>query len=109
MSKSEFLKGFEFRQKGHDPGSLSLAEFTSLSSEWWRGYSHAEEQWESQYAVEWSKAQDLEQHAYEHELECFGINDGWNRRPIDSDYAHEPAYLSGHRKGMTMDPAKAPR
>jgi hypothetical protein len=39
---------------------------------------------------------------FDAEVEKFGIADGMMRRPIDPDYAHEPAYLSGHRTGMRL-------
>lgn len=39
---------------------------------------------------------------FDAEVEKFGIADGMMRRPIDPDYAHEPAYLAGHRTGMRL-------
>jgi hypothetical protein len=39
---------------------------------------------------------------FEAEIEKFGIADGMCRRPIDPDYTHEPAYLSGHRTGLRL-------
>ena len=40
--------------------------------------------------------------ASEREIERYGIADGMYRRAIDPAYAHEPAYLAGHRIGLRL-------
>ena len=39
---------------------------------------------------------------FERKVESYGIADGRYRRAIDPAYAHEPAYLAGHRTGLRL-------
>ena len=41
---------------------------------------------------------------FEREVESYGIADGMRRMPVDPLYAHEPAYLVGHREGLRLPP-----
>lgn len=54
--------------------------------------------WEQEHAARMAR------HAFDHEVESYGIADGMQRRPVDPLYAHEPAYLSGHRTGLALPP-----
>lgn len=40
--------------------------------------------------------------SFEREIESYGIADGMYGRPVDPAYAHEPAYLAGHRISLRL-------
>lgn len=42
--------------------------------------------------------------AWQHEVECYGVADGWHRRPPDPAYEHEAAYWRGRATGQTLPP-----
>lgn len=44
----------------------------------------------------------IARHAFGHEVECYGIDDGQRRRPLDPQYADWPDYRSGHAIGLTL-------
>ncbi len=59
--------------------------------------------------LERAAAARLAMHAFRHEVECYGVADGWMRKPADPAYAGWPEYLEGHAVGLTLPAEAAPR
>ncbi len=58
--------------------------------------------------LERAAAARLAVHAFRHEVECYGIADGWARKPLDPAYVGWPEYQRGHAVGLTLPAETAP-
>lgn len=51
----------------------------------------------------------LAREGFRHEVECYGVADGWQRKPLDPAYVDWPEYVRGHATGMKVPADTAPR